>query len=78
MGSGKRPHGLLNSVFNEMVHISTMIHAIAKLFTPMCSPRDGDHQKNTGLLIGNIYNVYQLYPALTNVAPPPPHPLGYC
>ena len=51
MGSGKRPHGLLNSVFNEMVHISTMIHAMAKLFTPMCSPRGGDHQKNTSLLI---------------------------
>ena len=31
-------------MFNEMVHISTMIHAMVKLFTPMCSPRDGDHQ----------------------------------
>ena len=28
---------------DKMVHISSTVHAIAKLFTPMCSPRDGDH-----------------------------------
>ena len=40
---------------DKVVHISTTVHAIAKLFTPMCSPRGGDHQKNTGLLIGTHF-----------------------
>ena len=30
---------------DKMVHISATVHAIAKLFTPMYLPRDGNHQK---------------------------------
>ena len=36
---------------DKMVHISTTVHAVTKPLTPMCSPCDGDHQKNNGLLI---------------------------
>ena len=38
-------------LLDKMVHISTTVHAVTKPFTPMCSPCDGAHQKNNGLLI---------------------------
>ena len=44
----------------KMVHISSTVHAMAKLFTPMCSPRGADHQKHTGLLIGTCLRLLEI------------------
>ena len=41
----------LRNLKTKMVHISTTACATAKPFTPMCSPRGRDCQKNSGLSI---------------------------
>ena len=40
----------LTSQVDKIDHISTTIHAIAKLFTPVCSPGGGDLAANHSIL----------------------------
>ena len=45
----------LEVAIDKVVHISTSVHAMTKLFTPMCLPRSGDHQKKILLADLNVY-----------------------
>ena len=45
----------LKIAIDKMVHLSTTVHAVTKLFTPMCLPCGG---KN-GLLIGTCLKISQ-------------------